>query len=104
MPPSSAQQPDYGIDGPRGVVLLLLVSVVCVGAAVWLHGWQDSPSWGILLAQVILLIVAIDCPLLAGSLLWYSKVQKLRERDRLLNLVPWRGDERVLDVGCGRGL
>jgi ubiquinone/menaquinone biosynthesis C-methylase UbiE len=25
-------------------------------------------------------------------------------RDRLLATIPWRGDERVLDIGCGRGL
>ena len=29
---------------------------------------------------------------------------KFRARDALLNAVPWRGDEQVLDVGCGHGL
>ncbi|HEY7330485.1 MAG TPA: class I SAM-dependent methyltransferase [Gemmataceae bacterium] len=100
----TAQQPDYGIDGPRGVILLVVVFAVSVNVAGLLHGWQDFSSWGTVLAQVALLVLAVDCLFLAGSLLWYSKVQKLRERERLLNLVPWRGDERVLDVGCGRGL
>jgi arsenite methyltransferase len=104
MPSASAQQPDYGIDGPRGVALLLLVSAGSMGAAAWLQQLQESPSWGILLAQVALLVLATDCLLLAGSLLWYSKVEKQSEAQRLLDLVPWRGDERVLDVGCGRGL
>jgi SAM-dependent methyltransferase len=40
----------------------------------------------------------------AGVMLWGSKVGKLRLRDRILNSIPWRGDERVLDVGCGHGL
>jgi ubiquinone/menaquinone biosynthesis C-methylase UbiE len=40
----------------------------------------------------------------AGVMLWGSKVGKLRMRDRLLDGIPWRGDEQVLDVGCGRGL
>jgi len=40
----------------------------------------------------------------AAAMLWYSRVGKLRQRDRLLGLLAWRGDERVLDVGCGRGL
>src|SRR5207248_6090674 len=31
-------------------------------------------------------------------------VGKLRSREQFLDLVPWRGDETVLDVGCGRGL
>jgi arsenite methyltransferase len=105
MPPPSVPQPDYGIDGPRGIVLLLLVSVVSFNVAVWLPGLSISLlPWSILSVDVALLVLAVDCLLLAGSLLWYSKIEKPRERDRLLNLVPWRGDERVLDVGCGRGL
>ncbi|HLN33053.1 MAG TPA: class I SAM-dependent methyltransferase [Gemmataceae bacterium] len=40
-----------------------------------------------------------------GALMIYSsKIGKLRERERLLDLVPWNGDELVLDMGCGRGL
>jgi ubiquinone/menaquinone biosynthesis C-methylase UbiE len=37
-------------------------------------------------------------------MLWSSKVGKLRARDELIDSIPWRGDEQVLDVGCGRGL
>src|SRR5262249_19782721 len=40
-----------------------------------------------------------------GSLfLLYVKVGKFRHRDFMLGLHNWRGDEKVLDVGCGRGL
>ena len=35
---------------------------------------------------------------------WGSRVGKLRLRDRLLDEIPSRGDERVLDAGCGHGL
>ena len=35
---------------------------------------------------------------------WDSKVGKLRDREKLLNQIAWTGAERVLDVGCGRGL
>ena len=78
MLPSSAQQPDYGIDGPRDVALLLLASAGSMGVAAWLQQLQVSPSWDILLVQVALLVLATDCLLLAGSLLWYSKVEKQR--------------------------
>ena len=37
-------------------------------------------------------------------MLYFSKVEKLKERDKLLNLVQWSGKELVLDVGYGRGL
>ena len=40
-----------------------------------------------------------------GSIMtWSSKVGKLRERERLMDALGLRGDETVLDVGCGRGL
>jgi arsenite methyltransferase len=37
-------------------------------------------------------------------MLWSSKVGKVRHREKLLEHYAWRGNERVLDVGCGRGL
>jgi ubiquinone/menaquinone biosynthesis C-methylase UbiE len=40
----------------------------------------------------------------AAAHLWSSRVGKRREAGRLLDSVPWRGDEEVLDVGCGHGL
>src|SRR5262249_35156145 len=42
--------------------------------------------------------------LTAAVMVFGSKVLKLRLRERLLDQIPWRGDEQVLDVGCGRGL
>ncbi|MGD4069810.1 class I SAM-dependent methyltransferase, partial [Xanthomonas citri pv. citri] len=37
-------------------------------------------------------------------MLWGSKFGKLALRDKILNGLSWRGDERVLDIGCGHGL
>ena len=42
--------------------------------------------------------------IVAGWMVWDSKVGKLWARDRLLDGLALRGDETVLDVGCGRGL
>src|SRR5690242_5831346 len=96
------QKPDYGIDAP-GVVRNLLV----IGAALILSGiifptirlgnviilWDRSAFWpgGSCLLTGILMLV-------------YAKWGKFRHRDMMLNMVHWRGDERVLDVGTGRGL
>lgn len=44
------------------------------------------------------------CLAAAAAMLWSSKIGKLRARDELIGAIPWRGDEQVLDVGCGRGL
>jgi arsenite methyltransferase len=37
-------------------------------------------------------------------MLWGSKVGKLQLRDKIISSINWRGDEHVLDVGCGHGL
>jgi arsenite methyltransferase len=50
------------------------------------------------------LSIGVTFVLTAGVMLWGSLRGKLRLRDRLIASIPWRGDERVLDVGCGHGL
>jgi ubiquinone/menaquinone biosynthesis C-methylase UbiE len=50
------------------------------------------------------LSLALGCGGMGAWMLWSSKVGKLRERETLLNHLAWTGRERVLDVGCGRGL
>jgi SAM-dependent methyltransferase len=37
-------------------------------------------------------------------MVWSSRVAKLGLRDKLLDVVELKGDEKVLDVGCGKGL
>jgi SAM-dependent methyltransferase len=51
-----------------------------------------------------LLVTGGCCLAAAAMMLWSSKVGKLRARDAVIAAHPWRGDELVLDVGCGRGL
>lgn len=48
--------------------------------------------------------IGAACLAMALWMIWSSKVGKVRERERLLDTLVWRGDEQVLDVGCGRGL
>jgi arsenite methyltransferase len=40
----------------------------------------------------------------AASMMWSSRYGKLRRREALLDRLDWRGQEQVLDIGCGRGL
>lgn len=45
------------------------------------------------------------CLIIAGLLMIaYSKYGKFKQRDRILKLHQWKGDEKVLDVGTGLGL
>ncbi len=53
-------------------------------------------------AQYVVCMIAMITPavLMLMSSLW----GKQRQRDILLNQYDWKGDETVLDLGCGRGL
>jgi arsenite methyltransferase len=92
---------NYGIDAPKLVLCFFLIGVVGLGLAlalacfqlVWLRflTWPAASIGGCFLLE-------------AGVMLWGSKTGKLRLRDKLIASIPWRGDERVLDVGCGHGL
>lgn len=97
-PTAKAKRPDYGIDAPVAVRNLALGGAAALGLAVVAHALH----W----AHVARMAapVAIGWLFFAGWFVWDGKVGKVWARERLLDLLPWRGDEAVLDVGCGRGL
>ncbi len=82
---------DYGLDAPGVVAALALAGVACIGVALTIGPYALVWSGGALAAT-------------AAAMVWSSKRGKLRQREWLVARVPWRGDERVLDAGCGRGL
>jgi SAM-dependent methyltransferase len=93
------KKPDYGLDAPPVIRNLLLLGVASLAVALLLYYFGVPHP-----APEITLVVALNFLLNAAVMVWYSKVAKLRRREGFLDLVPWRGDEAVLDVGCGRGL
>ncbi|HET9727202.1 MAG TPA: class I SAM-dependent methyltransferase [Gemmatimonadales bacterium] len=104
--------PDYGLDAPPVVRNLFLAGVA--GLLLWLGSaaglWSGAvrvPLGGDTLRIVLApaaLSIGITCVGMAMWMVWSSRVGKVRERERLLDTLVWRGDEQVLDVGCGRGL
>jgi len=98
-----AKKPDYGIDAPHVLRNLFLFGVPCLLLGIYgpRHvqlGQIDFLPRPMFLSTGLVLVVE-------GSLfLFYVKFGKLRHRDLMLSLHRWRGDELVLDVGCGRGL
>lgn len=85
---------NYGVDAPKVVFRLFLAGLACMALSIALQHCLTCPlfyqGW-VFLAM-------------AGAMLWGSISGKLRLRDQILDSIPWRGDERVLDVGCGHGL
>ncbi len=102
--PSNGEKPDYGIDAP-GVVRNLFI-VAALGLTAFFTA--RFGLWSGVIAHVALsysgLWAGLGCCAMGCWMLYDSKIGKLKERERLLDRVPWRGEEAVLDVGCGRGL
>ncbi len=95
---------DYGIDGPglvRGYTIACVVSF-----ALWMILAAFGPSASSLVAvgRPVLFGIGTWSFISVAVFVWSSKVGKLRIRDRVVGSIPWRGDEKVLDVGCGRGM
>lgn len=80
----------YGIDAPYVPALMIAGSIACIGLIVFAHVKQFWVSVAILLPMSV---VYLHTTLRGKFLVW----------EKLLDGMTWRGDERILDLGCGRG-
>jgi len=81
--------PSYGLDAPPVVRNLLIAAGALIVTAAWLPA---------------LWIPGLSILATAAYMIWGSLVGKRQQRERLLDRYDWQGGERVLDIGCGRGL
>jgi arsenite methyltransferase len=101
---SVQSEPDYGIDAPdlvrfffiAGAVALVICLVVLLSSIL---GQIPKIFVSALLSIGATYLLGMGC-----FMLYFSQVEKLKEKEKLLNLIQWSGKELVLDVGCGRGL
>jgi arsenite methyltransferase len=102
MTTSLLTKPNYGIDAPAVMRNFFLIGAACLLFAIFapmlvhlgpIAIRPRSFFWpaGFLIGEGFLFLL-------------YVKIGKFRHRDFMLSLHSWRGDENVLDVGCGRGL
>jgi SAM-dependent methyltransferase len=96
---------DYGLDAPRLVRTMFSRAAwtLAFGFALFYMNRLEYPGPAAALFAALGLIAAAFGA--AGwVMLWSSRVGKLAVRDRLLDALALKGGEKVLDVGCGRGL
>jgi len=102
------EKPDYGIDAPGVIRNLLIVTAIglLVRGSIAAGLWSGIVALGGVRLAVgpMALWPAIGCGVMAVWMVYDSKIGKIREREKLLDNVKWSGAERVLDIGCGRGL
>jgi cyclopropane fatty-acyl-phospholipid synthase-like methyltransferase len=93
---------DYGIDAPKVVTMLLVFGVfaVCLGLLFGFIAGGFSPLSAMLFISGLVMALIVAGVLMIRS----SKAGKYITRERVFDLLELKGNERVLDVGCGRGL
>lgn len=96
--------PNYGIDAPLAVRNLLVVGALGMLSLITrlLGVWSRQDPIAVIGRP--LLAAGLGCGVMGLWMLYDSKIGKVREREEYLDMITWRGDERVLDVGCGLGL
>lgn len=95
-------KPDYGIDAPGVIRALLLIGALALLAAPFVPRLRFGHF--LFVFRPMLIGIGAVCLLEGILMLLYAKYGKHSHRDRMLNRIAWRGDERVLDVGTGAGL
>ena len=89
---------EYGFDAPYVPIMLGLVGVILLIAGVLLI-WL--PQWYV--PGIICLVYAGYMLLSTASYIYTTRRGKFRVWAELLSQLGLRGDERILDLGCGRG-
>ena len=99
---------DYGIDAPTVVRNLAAIGLVCIAAsavsALLIHGSRAEPGPLLLILRNNGLVTGIIFLVMAGWMIASSLWLKHKVARAMLDSRAWRGDEAVLDIGCGRGL
>src|ERR1700686_819763 len=98
-------QIDYGLDAPKLVrrFTARAAMFIAFAAILYVANRNGSPASVAPLAS-ILFAIGLIFAIIAGVMVLSSRVVKPRVCNRILDSIPWRGNENVLDVGCGRGL
>ena len=96
---------DYGIDAPKDQQNLMWrgATFLALGLGIFLMNRREYPGPAGAMFGVLGLIGLVFLAL-AAAWYWTSKNGKLKLRDDIIGGLNLQGDEKVLDVGCGRGL
>jgi len=97
-------KPDYGLDAPKLVRRFAFRGASLAAFAIVLYLVNRNSSQTAAAVSTPLFAIGLSFLLTSAIMVLSSRVAKPKIRDRILNSIPWRGDENVLDVGCGRGL
>ncbi len=95
---------DYGIDAPYAPLFMALGGVCLLSLLAW-RLWDDASAAVVphRISLVALSVSAVWLFLNAGWYVYATRAGKFVAWSDLLDELDLKGDERLLDIGCGRG-
>jgi len=88
---------EYGYDAPYALVMFGLLAV---SSGIWAAmAWLDGPIRAAMPATLYFVFFLAN----TSSFFYTTRRGKFLEWNRILDRLRLRGDEKVLDMGCGRG-
>src|SRR5262249_6719767 len=97
MSRSPQAKADYGVDDPRVPIVLALSGTASVAIAAVSWAFEFVPG------IVVFGLAGLSGVVGAAGYMYATLRGKHRAWARILDTAGLRGDERVLDIGCGRG-
>jgi len=98
-------KPDYGLDAPKLVRRIAGRAAMVMAFAIVLYfANRNTNAQAAGTVATLVFSIGLILAVVAGTMVLSSRVVKIKVIERMLASMPWQGDERVLDVGCGRGL
>jgi ubiquinone/menaquinone biosynthesis C-methylase UbiE len=96
---------DYGLDSPALTRSWFHRAgwTLALGLLVWVINRQEYPATAAELLAVLAVLAAIFAAV-AAYRTYSSRTGKLQLREQLLDQLALKGDEKILDAGCGLGL
>ena len=98
--------PDYDFHMPRLITYPIPAGIVSALFAALLYFLlkEKQPTAASILAGISILLGLVYLGIFTMLKRITNLERRLKDRDKLLNEIPWKGSEVVLDVGCGNGI
>jgi arsenite methyltransferase len=100
---STWTKPDYGVDAPNVLRNMFIGGIVFLLLGIFTPKTMHLSS-NVDLNHSTFFWFSFWFFVYGGLFVLYVKYGKFRHRDFMFTFHGWRGDEQVLDIGCGRGL
>ena len=95
---------DYGFDAPFAPLLMVLAGACLLALCVW--RLSEGPSGAVTPYRISVLALGVGALwqfLMIGVYVHFTRAGKFAVWADLLDRLELKGDERLLDIGCGRG-